>query len=186
MGRKAVRVPGTRSTPHSWAGPAGLWEGHPAHRPHPLLCHFRPGCAAGLRPPALSLRPALVSGGSWTQQGLCGAVSGVPLVSPRMKASCAPRKAPPRCSERLASSGRSVGVLLLAPLLLLPMSSGRLCALARDGDWSGRGGRPAGRCWEPWWFGQQAPGRVPPRSSGVGVEGVLGGGWGGHLGDGVP
>ncbi|XP_017916288.1 PREDICTED: membrane cofactor protein isoform X7 [Capra hircus] len=39
-----------------------------------------------------------------------------------MKASCAPRKAPPRCSERLAS-GRSVGVLLLAPLLLLPTSS---------------------------------------------------------------
>ncbi|XP_068841781.1 membrane cofactor protein-like isoform X7 [Capricornis sumatraensis] len=39
-----------------------------------------------------------------------------------MKASCAPRKAPPRCSERLAS-GRFVGVLLLAPLLLLPTSS---------------------------------------------------------------
>ncbi|XP_052512113.1 membrane cofactor protein-like isoform X1 [Budorcas taxicolor] len=35
-----------------------------------------------------------------------------------MKASCAP----PRCSERLAS-GRFVGVLLLAPLLLLPTSS---------------------------------------------------------------
>ncbi|KAM7234769.1 hypothetical protein CapIbe_013589 [Capra ibex] len=40
-----------------------------------------------------------------------------------MKASCAPRKAPPRCSERLAASGRFVGVLLLAPLLLLPTSS---------------------------------------------------------------
>ncbi|XP_069400371.1 membrane cofactor protein isoform X4 [Ovis canadensis] len=40
-----------------------------------------------------------------------------------MKASCAPRKAPPRCSERLASSGRFAGVLLLAPLLVLLASS---------------------------------------------------------------
>lgn len=185
MGRKAVKVPGTRSTPHSWAGPAGLWEGPPAHRPHPLPMSLPPWVRRGTQAARAVAASSSCIGGSWTQQGLCGAVSGVPLVSPRMKASCAPRKAPPRCSERLAS-GRSVGVLLLAPLLLLPTSSGRLCALARDGDWSGRGGRPAGRCWEPWWFGQQAPGRVPPRSSGVGVEGVLGGGWGGHLGDGVP
>ncbi|XP_040119666.1 membrane cofactor protein-like isoform X6 [Oryx dammah] len=40
-----------------------------------------------------------------------------------MRASCAPRKAPPRRSERLVFSGRFVGVLLLAPLLLLPTSS---------------------------------------------------------------
>ncbi|XP_025141141.2 membrane cofactor protein isoform X19 [Bubalus bubalis] len=40
-----------------------------------------------------------------------------------MRASCAPRKAPLRRPERLASSGRFAWVLLLAPLLLLPTSS---------------------------------------------------------------
>lgn len=47
MGRKAVRVPGTRSTPHSWAGPAGLWEGHPVHRPHPLPMSLPPWVRRG-------------------------------------------------------------------------------------------------------------------------------------------
>ncbi|XP_065792372.1 membrane cofactor protein-like isoform X3 [Muntiacus reevesi] len=40
-----------------------------------------------------------------------------------MTASCAARKAPPRRPERLAASGRFVGVHLLALLLLLPASS---------------------------------------------------------------
>ncbi|XP_055439090.1 membrane cofactor protein isoform X1 [Bubalus kerabau] len=40
-----------------------------------------------------------------------------------MRESCAPRKAPLRRPERLASSGRFAWVLLLAPLLLLPTSS---------------------------------------------------------------
>ncbi|XP_020765660.2 membrane cofactor protein-like isoform X6 [Odocoileus virginianus] len=40
-----------------------------------------------------------------------------------MRASCAARKAPLRLPERLASSGRFVGVLPLALLLLLPTSS---------------------------------------------------------------
>ena len=96
---------------------------------------------------------------------------GVPLVSPKMRASCAPRKAPLRRPERLASSGRFAWVLLLAPLLLLPTSSGSVCALAGEGDWSGpgeRGGRPAGSCWEPWWLGPQVRGRVPRDRQGLG------------------